>query len=134
MWKWLKQLWYDLGHTTIYIEDGSQLSEAAKEPGILDCPKLSQVLGIIGRAVVQQHQQPGGPDQNKTMELSVDCSDDPVLRQVLEIKGGELGIVIRLKAPPVDPNEVDPAFTERMRHMRAVAGIKEADMPAGVIT
>lgn len=131
MWNWIKRLWNRPTHPLI---EACEKHDVVEGKQILDCPKLSQVLGIIGRAVVQQHQQPGGPDQNKTMELSVDCSDDPVLRQVLEIKGGELGIIIRLKAPVVDPNEVDPAFSERMRHMRAIAGIKEADMPVGVIT
>jgi hypothetical protein len=88
----------------------------------VQCPKLARMLGIIAKAVLQEYAQPGGPSANPTMEFSVDCSDDPVLRQVLEMKGGQLGIVIKLRAPaPVD--QVDPGHAERMAKLRAECGV-----------
>jgi hypothetical protein len=121
MWKWIKKL-LGLSNPERQVEI---------EAKVVSAPKLQRVLDLIAGAVLQQATQPGGPDQNKTREMTIDCSDDEILRTVLEIKGGQLGILIKLRAS-ASSDDPDEAFKQRMAEARALAGINQADLPMGV--
>ncbi len=81
-----------------------------------DTPKLDKALAIIKEQVILQAKQEGGPDLVPTMELRMNCTDDAILREVLTIKGGRLGIVIHLI----------PDLTPDLEHAAAMAQLREA--------
>ena len=122
---WLAHKLNRLSVVLLSRHDGD-FADAMTNPPPPDMPKLDRVLSIVHSAITTQAFQSGGPDGQRTMELTVDCDDDPLLKSVLEMKGGQLGIIIHLAAPtPITNN----ALAAQMLQMRAMAGVTVPDHP-----
>ncbi len=88
-------------------------------------PKLDRIFALLKDELIRQFTQPGGPNLDATMEMHVTCDDDPVLKRVLEVKGGSLGIRINL-IPTLTPEQVEQQkiIEEEMARMRTVCGVQ----------
>lgn len=117
-WKWLAQGWLERG--TPEPMDLPQLNHQWQQVSLV--PALDKALATIRKAVLDDANHEGGPCLEKTMELVIDCTDDPILRKVLTVKGGKLGIVLHLG---VDFSKIDATdeFRAAMAQQRQAAGI-----------
>lgn len=83
---------------------------------------------MLRRKIITEALQEGGPSLMTTAEMHLDVRDDPLLKRVLEVKGGKLGIILHM-VPVV---EDDPAVAERMKALREAAGVV-APPPVGSV-
>lgn len=94
---------------------------------VVTMPVLDRVLEQVKEAMIFEAFQDGGPSLNKVLEISAVADADPHFKRVLETKGGEVQIRIRM-IPVVGDNE---EVKQQMAALRSACGIATPGFPPG---